>query len=127
MTPEQKIILVRQFRPAIESYTLEFPSGYINKGESKEVAAKRELREETGFICNSMFFIGSFNISPSRINSTSFFFIGKDAKMMDKKRKEEIEVLVVKEEDFEKLVMNGQFSDISGLAIYFIAKLKEFL
>eukprot|EP01112_Ceratiomyxa_fruticulosa_P021696 TRINITY_DN7727_c0_g1_i1.p1 TRINITY_DN7727_c0_g1~~TRINITY_DN7727_c0_g1_i1.p1 ORF type:complete len:224 (-),score=68.86 TRINITY_DN7727_c0_g1_i1:90-686(-) len=45
-----KIVLVKQYRPALSKYTLEFPAGLLDKGESPEIAAKRELIEETGFI-----------------------------------------------------------------------------
>ena len=43
-------ILVRQFRPPIDAYTIELPAGLIDKGETCENAALRELKEETGYI-----------------------------------------------------------------------------
>jgi ADP-ribose pyrophosphatase len=127
-TPERKIISIRQFRPALGVYTLEFPSGYVNEKEIPREAAMRELMEETGFICDSLAFMGSFKIVPSRINTTLHFFFGKAAKLIDNKRKEgKIEVVLVKEDEFRKLIVEGQFLDVSGLAIYFITKLKGFL
>ncbi|KAG9302848.1 hypothetical protein G9A89_009625 [Geosiphon pyriformis] len=44
------IILVIQYRPALGQYTVEFPSGLIDSGETAETAALRELREETGYV-----------------------------------------------------------------------------
>ncbi|XP_055367387.1 ADP-sugar pyrophosphatase isoform X3 [Betta splendens] len=41
--------MVKQFRPPLGCYTLEFPAGLIDKGETAEVAALRELKEETGY------------------------------------------------------------------------------
>lgn len=43
-------ILVEQYRPPLGRTTVEFPAGLIDKGESPEDAALRELREETGFV-----------------------------------------------------------------------------
>ncbi|GJJ73853.1 hypothetical protein EMPS_06211 [Entomortierella parvispora] len=47
------VILVVQYRPAIASFSIEFPSGLIDAGEQPEQAALRELAEETGFSSES--------------------------------------------------------------------------
>jgi ADP-ribose pyrophosphatase len=44
-----KIIILRQFRPVINSYLYELPAGTLNKGESAIACARREIIEETGF------------------------------------------------------------------------------
>ncbi|WP_148682944.1 NUDIX hydrolase [Pyrobaculum ferrireducens] len=44
-----KAVLVRQFRPALRSWTLEIPAGTLDGGESPEEAAVREMVEETGY------------------------------------------------------------------------------
>ncbi len=48
-TEDQEAILVRQFRPGPEMNLTSFPEGYIDPGEAMELAARRELLEETGF------------------------------------------------------------------------------
>lgn len=42
------VVMLKQFRPPVGGYQLEFPAGIINPGESVQNAAARELREETG-------------------------------------------------------------------------------
>ncbi|HGD4157441.1 TPA: NUDIX domain-containing protein, partial [Streptococcus agalactiae] len=54
VTPEHKIVLVKQYRKAIEGISYEIPAGKLETGESgsKEEAALRELEEETGYTGN---------------------------------------------------------------------------
>ena len=49
-TDDGKILMVQQYRNALERYTLEIPAGGINEGEDFMVAAIRELEEETGYV-----------------------------------------------------------------------------
>ena len=44
-----ELLLVRQFRPAVGSYTIELPAGLVDIDETCEAAALRELKEETGY------------------------------------------------------------------------------
>ena len=48
-----ELILVRQFRPAVETWTLEVPAGLLEQGESPEACARREVLEETGYEAGS--------------------------------------------------------------------------
>lgn len=52
MRQGKEILLIRQYRPALDSYVLEFPAGLIDIGESASECALRELREETGYSGN---------------------------------------------------------------------------
>lgn len=53
VTADNRIVLVRQYRPAPEKVMLEIPAGRRNVQEHFLTAARRELREETGFIASS--------------------------------------------------------------------------
>jgi ADP-ribose pyrophosphatase len=49
MTPHGTFVLVQQYRPIVARWTIEFPGGLRDPGESPEIAAGRELSEETGY------------------------------------------------------------------------------
>lgn len=48
-TPDDRIVLIREFRYPLNSWCIAFPAGLIDPGEDAEQAIERELREETGF------------------------------------------------------------------------------
>lgn len=47
------VVVVKQFRPPVNAYTIELPAGLIDKGETVEQAAVRELKEECGCVHRS--------------------------------------------------------------------------
>ncbi|MDO8747499.1 MAG: NUDIX hydrolase [Candidatus Omnitrophota bacterium] len=53
-----RIIMLRQFRPAINSYLYELPAGTLNVKETPLECAKREILEETGYRADKFYFLG---------------------------------------------------------------------
>ncbi len=51
---KEKIVLIRQYRPVVKKYLLEFPAGTREPGESSQTCARRELIEETGYSANRL-------------------------------------------------------------------------
>ena len=49
LKPDDKILLIRQYRPPLDQYVIEFPAGLIDPGETAAETALRELHEETGY------------------------------------------------------------------------------
>ena len=74
LTKNGQIPLVRQFRPALEAITLELPSGHVEVGETPEQAAKRELREETGFVANELILLGNLSPDTGRLSNRLWCF-----------------------------------------------------
>jgi ADP-ribose pyrophosphatase len=64
ITKEGKLVLVRQYRKALERVLIEIPAGKLEKGEEPLATAQRELEEETGYRAQSMHHIVSFYTSP---------------------------------------------------------------
>ena len=66
--------LVRQFRPAVEMVTLELPGGHVEANETPEEAARKELREETGFIADELILLGTLSPDTGRLANRMWCF-----------------------------------------------------
>lgn len=71
-----EILLVRQFRPTLGEFTLEFPAGAIDPGEDPKSAAIREVIEETGYLCEVVALGDYFHLMMNRTNIKDFLFCG---------------------------------------------------
>jgi ADP-ribose pyrophosphatase len=65
VTPDQRIVLVRQFRFGIDAFSLEIPGGVMEVGEDPVTAGLRELREETGFGGGQAGLLGTVHPNPA--------------------------------------------------------------
>lgn len=65
VTPEDQVVLVRQFRFGIDEFSLEIPGGVMEPGEDPVAAGLRELREETGFSGARARLLGSVHPNPA--------------------------------------------------------------
>ncbi|EJG0136451.1 NUDIX hydrolase [Staphylococcus pseudintermedius] len=68
LTPDQQVILVKQYRKALERELLEIPAGKLEPGEDRESAAMRELEEETGYKAKKLTLIGEVYGTPGFSN-----------------------------------------------------------
>lgn len=73
LQPGNELLLVRQYRPPVESWTLEFPAGLVDDGESPEQTARRELREETGYCAGRVRLLPPALSSPGLTNEAAQF------------------------------------------------------
>ncbi|HDT8478556.1 TPA: NUDIX hydrolase [Staphylococcus pseudintermedius] len=68
LTPDQQVILVKQYRKALEQELLEIPAGKLEPGEDRESAAMRGLEEETGYKAKKLTLIGEVYGTPGFSN-----------------------------------------------------------
>lgn len=74
-----KLLLVRQFRNALDRYTLEIPAGGLNgKDEPTKLAAMRELEEETGYRCKDASLLISIHTTVAFCNEKIDIYLATD-------------------------------------------------
>lgn len=76
--PDGKIILLRQYRPAVSGYLIEIPAGNMDEGESPEQCAMRELAEETGYTSRNLEKIYEGYLVPGYGNEYMYFYLAPD-------------------------------------------------
>ncbi len=125
VTEKTEIVLVKQFRPSQNQYTLEFPSGAIAKSESLHEAAARELYEETVFVCKELHSLGSGRVLMNRQNSTNFAFYGRGAVQKPGYQAcDNVEVVLASPAEFKKFVLSGEFEQFPAFAPIVLAAWK---
>jgi ADP-ribose pyrophosphatase len=80
VTKDGAVVLVRQYRHNLRRHTLEFPAGTAHKDEDPQLAAIRELEEETGYVLASdttMRPLGAYSSLPSETNRYTHIFLAE--------------------------------------------------
>lgn len=80
VTPDDELVMVRQYRHGARELTLEVPGGIIDPGETPAEAAARELLEETGYRAASIEPLGVVNPNPALFGNTCHTFLARDAR-----------------------------------------------
>ncbi len=127
-----EVVLVRQYRAAIDEMVLEIPAGKRDvPGEPTEVTAQRELIEEVGFSAGRLDLLSRFHNSIGFSDEESFVYLGRDLteQPMDRQGIEEafMDVIQVPLLDTPEMISSGLITDaktVIGLSLA-IAKIRE--
>jgi ADP-ribose pyrophosphatase len=126
VTPQDQILLVRQYRTAVGEVTLELPAGHLDPGETPEQAARRELLEETGYGADTFELLGSLSPSVARFTNRMWCFFAPRAKPAagaQAQREAGVE-LVVYDRGVQGLIGENRFYSAPNYAALLLAVLR---
>ena len=118
LTLEQRVVLVRQYRPAVERYTLELPSGIVDPGETPAESARRELLEETGYEAHELEVLGPMFPDTGRLANRIWGCFAAGVRKVDGRVPESgIEVVEYTLADLWRATSQGEFDHSLHVAI----------
>ncbi|MGE0043969.1 MAG: NUDIX hydrolase [Vicinamibacterales bacterium] len=125
-TPAGDVLMVRQYRPVVEDYTLELPSGLVDAGETPEACARRELVEETGHDADVLTCIGTLVPDVGRLGNRMFCFVASGARPVSPAPAPEpgLELVACRPEELAGHVREGRITHALNLAVLMLAALR---
>jgi ADP-ribose pyrophosphatase len=117
------LLLVRQFRHAVNKELLEIPAGGVDRGETPEETATREMQEETGYAPGKLLRLGGFYSAPGYASEYLYLFMATDlvpARLFAEDT-EEIKLVRIPLDEAVELIHSGEIQDaktIAGLLYY---------
>ena len=114
VTAEGKILMVRQYRNALDRYTLEIPAGKLDDPQEPKIeCAYRELEEETGFKTENMEYLISVNTTVAFCDEAIDIFVARNL-IPSRQHLDEDEVIDVEAwdlKDLEERIYKGEITD----------------
>lgn len=123
VTREEKIVLVKQYRKAVEAFLLEIPAGKLELNEAPDEAVIRELKEETGYEVDDLAYVTKFYTSPGFSNELGHFYIARLGEPGDTcfDESEDIEIFEYTLTEVLEMIAQGEIIDaktIMGILLY---------
>ncbi len=125
LTDDDKVILVRQYRHAIQETIIELPGGCVDVTDKNiDEAIKRELLEETGYSFSAVEYLGKTSPNPSTNSNFLHMYLlrgGKKVQHQQLDYNEQIEVGLVSIEELIELLQNNKIVQAMHVAAIFFA------
>ena len=126
VTPEGKIVMIRQYRAGTDAVTVEIPGGVMDANDgSPQAAARRELEEETAYVAGKLALLGSVHPNPSFMSNTCYFVVAKGARPTGKTNfdpGEDIETFEMEPDELRQAILSGKIKHaltVAALGMFF--------
>ena len=111
--PDGRVVLVRQYRKPAEDFLLEIPAGGLEKGESIEECAARELREECGYQPGKLTHLYDAFLAPGYSTELIHCFLAEDLSEQsdDPDEDENVEIEIYALDELNAMIDDGRIKD----------------
>ena len=110
---ENDILFIKEYAAAIDNYMITFPKGKIDRGETIEEAANRELQEEVGYKSKDIKLIKKLYLAPGYIDHMTYVMVAKELSesSLSGDEPEELEVIRVHRDDVINFLDKNEIID----------------
>lgn len=112
-TADQRYVFVKQFRFGTSCMTYEIPGGMVDRGEAHELAARRELREETGYSSETWTYLGAVQPNPAFHDNLCHHYLAEDVRLTDSQELdagEDIAICLFDEAQIKQSIREGDIA-----------------
>lgn len=128
LTPDGRIPVVRQYRPAVERFTWELPAGLVDPGEDPTRTCERELMEETGHSSKAVHALGIYAPCTARLsNRVHSFFVEAGPRAPGKTIEAGIELNLVSPSELAAMIFSGEFTLQLHIGALMLAGMRGFI
>lgn len=123
-TPDQHVLLVKQYKHGIGEIVTELPAGMIDEGETPQACAARELAEETGYTGSAPELVRTFLADPTNATARFHLFLVRDAVRTREQQfdvTEEIDVELATVDEVRAMAFDGRIASGSQVAAALVA------
>mgnify|MGYP001124048710 FL=1 len=128
VTPQQEVVMVRQYRHGSEQVCLELPGGLVDPEDtSPELSARRELLEETGYEAPRVRLLGECYPQPAILSNRCFFYLAETAVKKQEQNLdagEDIEIITMPLEEFQARIESKEIDHGMVLLAFFFFRIR---
>ncbi|MGO9568949.1 MAG: NUDIX hydrolase [Desulfomonilaceae bacterium] len=113
VTPDNQVVMVRQFRHGTGELSLEPPGGLVKKGQAPEQGAREELEEETGYQAETLEFLGWMHPMPAIFTNRFYVYLARNATPtghLNPDETEEVETVLVPLNQIRDYIRSGRIT-----------------
>lgn len=122
-----EVVLVKQFRYPIGEELLEVPAGKLDRDESTDECALRELREETGLLSRKLSYLGFIYTSPGFSSEKIHLYLAEDLMQLEQQLDpdEILETVKLPLNEAMRMCQEGKINDAKTVALIFLASMRR--